>query len=504
LRRLGRFAPVLVFAASFALSCYSIYHNRQFGYLGGIGEEYFDTGLTWAYPDELLSLRRPDRIPDNVFRPPGYSFFIATAVTVWAQLSGVTPEVLGAAEGPDRRQLLYDAFAAVYYAQALLVALAAMFMMLALRRFIRPGNALMAALLYGCCPYMISMVGYCSYAAVHSSLVVIACYAMLVASDPGRRRWAVALTAGVLWGLATLTRPMSLILPLFALLLFWLRCRPAWRPVLPRLVFLVLGMFLVIAPYTARNYSMTGHVVPVNAQGKTAFWAGTEHRLERNPNHFRWWKVWFPDGKAVYTEVTGAKKFSFQVYVAHAIELEQAYTRRALQNLERKPQVYVHNVVEDMISYSVDINSVFIKLFQQHQVPYAKLEIKPWLTVGNPQDFHPHTATRVFEILFWTLTGFAFLGAIVAACRRQGELLAPGLVWFCFCLAHALTYLDFNYYYSKVPFVFLFAGYFVDAAARVSIPLPFTGRRLRGDVALNALLAAVSAWLVYAVLVARG
>lgn len=80
-----------------------------------------------------------------------------------------------------------------------------------------------------------------------------------------------ALGAGLLWGLATLTRPTALLLP--PLLALW-----AWAPlgllVAPRerakqLALLGLGLALVVAPWTLRNAAALGAFVPVTTgQGR--------------------------------------------------------------------------------------------------------------------------------------------------------------------------------------------------------------------------------------------
>lgn len=80
-----------------------------------------------------------------------------------------------------------------------------------------------------------------------------------------------ALGAGLLWGLAALTRPTALLLP--GLLALW-----AWAPlgllVTPRerarqLGLLALGLALVVAPWTLRNAAALGAFVPVTTgQGR--------------------------------------------------------------------------------------------------------------------------------------------------------------------------------------------------------------------------------------------
>ncbi|GAB4201376.1 MAG: hypothetical protein OHK0022_23360 [Roseiflexaceae bacterium] len=83
-----------------------------------------------------------------------------------------------------------------------------------------------------------------------------------------------ALAAGVLLGLATLTRAVGLFFIPLAALLLWLliRRRPgAWR----QAGALLLGAVLVIAPWTARNAVVHQRLIVVDTNGAVSMWYGT-------------------------------------------------------------------------------------------------------------------------------------------------------------------------------------------------------------------------------------
>jgi len=81
----------------------------------------------------------------------------------------------------------------------------------------------------------------------------------------------IAAAAGVLWGLATLTRELSLyLLPLVAL---WL-ARDRLRPSLGRAAVLVLAAALTIAPWTLRNALAFHAFIPVSTMGGLNLWQG--------------------------------------------------------------------------------------------------------------------------------------------------------------------------------------------------------------------------------------
>ena len=97
----------------------------------------------------------------------------------------------------------------------------------------------------------------------------------LVAADAGKL--ADALLAGLLWGLATLTRETTLyFLPVAALWLAW----RGGRAGAARGGTFLLAASLIIVPWTVRNWSVYGAFVPVSTSGALNLWQGNA-RLSR-------------------------------------------------------------------------------------------------------------------------------------------------------------------------------------------------------------------------------
>lgn len=85
------------------------------------------------------------------------------------------------------------------------------------------------------------------------------------------RSWRTAAVAGALWGLATLTRELSLYLvPIVAL---WL-VRDRLRSSLPRAAALALAAALTVAPWTLRNLAAFHAFIPVSTMGGLNLWQG--------------------------------------------------------------------------------------------------------------------------------------------------------------------------------------------------------------------------------------
>ncbi len=79
--------------------------------------------------------------------------------------------------------------------------------------------------------------------------------------------------------------------------------------------------------------------------------------------------------------------------------------------------------------------------------------------------------------------------------------MVPGLVYLCFCFAHSLTYMDLMYYYIKIPFLYIFSGYLVNAVDRKLITVPFAGVNISAAIIINGVLAAFGVWLVTAIII---
>lgn len=479
---------LILFFVTLSISSYSILNNRQLEFMGGMAEEYFLLGLSlqqngrFYYDEEVAYL----------FRPPGYPYFIATVLETWGGISKNAKF-----ESMEQlRQKLRHSYKAIYFAQSLLLGFSTIILFLWLSKRLRLSNAFILALLFGSNPYMIILSGLLHYDMLHIFLTITSCYMLTDFMESHNGHGVKNLLAGGLWGLATLTRPMTLILPLFVFLMFLIKFKFYLRPVLKATTVFTLGMILVIAPYTMRNYILTKRIIPINAQSGPALWAATVAKLDRNPNHYRWWtltnkgKVKEEQNQINY-KIYGLKppipfKKHFSLFLAHNVEFNDEYMRKALEHLRHQPEVFLYNFVQNFITFNLDINSVFIKLFQVIQDPDMKIQ-KGWLKAGNPQNFYSSSAANAFQLFIHMLTLFGFCG-ICMSIRKDTFLLVPGLAYLCFCIAHSISYMDLMYYYIKIPFLFVFAGYFINEIDSRFKKIPIRNWRIPISSILNGLM----------------
>jgi 4-amino-4-deoxy-L-arabinose transferase-like glycosyltransferase len=360
---------------------------------------------------------------------------------------------------------LEHATRAVYLAQACVLAATAAVLFLWLARVVRRRVALVAAVAFGANPYCVVLAGLLHYDVVHLFLLISGCAVLSHALEADEPRWGSAVAAGVCWGLATLVRPTTLLLPGFVLVALLLRYRGSRR-------FGALGcgmafgaaLLLTIAPWTARNHAVSGRLVPVNAQGWAAIWGSTVKPTGIHPNHYNWYQLG-REMTAVFSRVTGQPRYDYFYYLEFNLPLEDAYRQEALANIRRAPSVYLQNVGASFVSFNFCMNSVLLNAFRRLQLTEGRADPR-WFERGSGHELDVGGLAGAFTAYTAILTVLAVLGAWSAWRRRFLPALAPGVVYACLSLAHSIVYVDLLYYYQRVPFLFVFGSYLVDAAWR--------------------------------------
>jgi 4-amino-4-deoxy-L-arabinose transferase-like glycosyltransferase len=213
--------------------------------------------------------------------------------------------------------------------------------------------------------------------------------------SPHRLRW--ALLAGVLAGLAILTRANALILLLPLALAVWDR-RPRWSPgALVAPAALVLVTVVVVLPWTLRNERVLHHFVPVSTQLGSAL-AGTYNDEARtDPVHPASWR-------SLRRVPSYADIFSKVAQTNEAV-LEQRLRHRA----ER---------------YAIDHPTYVAVVAFWTTVRAFELDGREWWRhTASTVSIRPGWADRGVYC-FWLFAVLAFAGAFTRAARR-----APWFVW---------------------------------------------------------------------------
>jgi hypothetical protein len=419
---------------------FSFTARRPLGSLGGLSDEWHVLGANLAVHGTLGVESEP-----WVFRPPGYPAFIAAVLRLAGPPAAVSMSYLIRAEG------------AVYAAQSLALAAAAVALFLWLSTWLRPTLAAAAAVVFAVNPLSILSVGLLNYTVLHLLGLVLGIAALdRVAASPARS--AAVIATGALWGLVTLVRPITLPLPVFAFLVFRFRRPVTWPRAARATALLTLGMALVITPWTARNYHVSGRWVPVNLQSGFALWAATVKPLPWDPNHYAWFEL-HPERSAVHTRVTGEERYELATFVRFLPELEAEHRAEALRNLRRQPLVYVRNVARGLSLFAAGTPASLVRAFAYRQTIHG-YPTQEWFLRGSPVPLGHVALGRGVEVLFAALLLLSVLGLAAGPTAGRRVLMAPVLVAACVALAHALTQMDLMYLYLRLPFlaVFAFAG----------------------------------------------
>jgi Dolichyl-phosphate-mannose-protein mannosyltransferase len=295
---------------------------------------------------------------------------------------------------------------------ALIGALSVLFAYLIGRRLSGPLAGLIAAAAVAIYPALVEYQGMLMGEPLAATLLSGAVLATLWADAAGPAdsargscrgvRW---LVPGLLLGGLALTRPEYLAISLLlAVLIFARRGRDGWRECLPQAVILLLGLGLVVAPWTIRNAVTLDRFVPISTGGGQVLFAGSylpsdgdpervgEEVLERHPGLQRQLPA-----DARLEQILAA--LAAQRYPA--IETDAALARMGRERLW-------NDISEQPLDY---VGFVATK-------------------VGRIWSHGPRDVMRepAWKALHWALVALALLGLIILARQRRWEALLLGVV----------------------------------------------------------------------------
>ncbi len=227
-----------------------------------------------GYPESFIATGEPD----TALRPPGYPAFLAAVFAVTG-----------------------DSLRAAQLAQALLGTLAVGLVgLIAWQLWHKRPVALVAAGIAALYPLLALMSVSAMSEAVFVPLELGAVAASLrQREEPAGLRWAVL--AGVLTGLAMLTRTVGIVLLVPLALLVWSRAPGGTERRLAPAAVLVSMAFLVVAPWTIRNAAVFDRFVPISTQGGISLAGAYNSAVERDPSHEWVLPIEVPEVKSAFT-----------------------------------------------------------------------------------------------------------------------------------------------------------------------------------------------------------
>lgn len=289
---------------------------------------------------------------------------------------------------------------------ALLGSLAVLFAYLIGRRLASPLAGLLGAGVVAIYPALLEYQGMLMSEPLAATLLSGAVLTVLWAAEPtapgGRWRW---LVPGLLLGALALTRPEYLaIAVLVAVVVFVREGRDGWRQCLPQALILLLGLALVVAPWTIRNAVALDRFVPISTGGGQVLFAGSympsggdpervgQEILERHPGLGRQLTV-----DARLEQILAALAAQRYPGVETDAALARMGRERLWDNISEQPVDYVGFVAA-----------------------------KTWRIWGfGPREVMREPLWRAFH---WVLVALALTGLAFLALQRRWEALLIGVV----------------------------------------------------------------------------
>lgn len=434
----------------------------------GASEEHFALGQRLYRTGSLA-----DGTDPGLLRPPGYPAFVAA--TLHAR------DVLAGAWGSGEPAIADED--AVLFAQHIVVAATSAVIFAFAATVVPPLEAACAGLVFSAGPIALALVGLRSYQALHLLALALATTQLaLAARAPGARAGTVFLS-GVGWGLATLVRPVSLILPPFVFLLGRFRRGGHWRAAARLALLVTAGMALAILPYSVRNYRAVGRPVPVNLQSGFHLWGATAVRPAVEEDSMAWLELWNRYGMTLYRQVTGRPDYDLGAMSSHVVEMERVFRRQALANIRRQPSVYLRNVADNVWRFCSD-------------------SMVSWPTTFADQNLVPRPRTGLLVGAYsLVLLLLGMPGVLRGVWRRDAAASALLLVFASLVAAHAVGFYYGRYGYVKLPLLVMALPVTLSSLEGRSVALwnPRLRVRLAAVIAVGAAAGSAGAtWLLLA------
>lgn len=237
--------------------------------------------------------------------------------------------------------------------------------------------------------------------------------AALWAWDGGRWRW---LLSGALFGALALTRPEYLaVAVLVALVVLARAARGDWRRSLVRAGIFLLGLVLIVAPWTIRNAIALDRFVPISTGGGQVLFAGTYLPSDGDP-------------EKVGAEVVAENPDLFAPGTAQRLRLEQILAYLAA---DRYPGMETDEALSKLGKEQLwdDVS--------EEPIEYAGFVIaKVWrIWSHGPRDV---MREPVWEVLHWLLVAFGLAGLAILAWQRRWEALLIGTIFLAITAVSAL------------------------------------------------------------------
>ncbi|MFH2069138.1 MAG: glycosyltransferase family 39 protein [Candidatus Omnitrophota bacterium] len=348
-------------------------------------------GDSSEYDDYALRLLSGLGFSTSLNRPPMYPVFLAGVYLFFGH-----------------------SFLAVRIVQALLGSVTCLFaFFIGKRVFGDKKPALLGGLLTAVSPSLVASTSYILTETLTAFLVTAAVLLLMKArAEKKKGGW---LFSGVVLGLATLTRPVTILFPFFLLAGFLIFSQKKARDTFFVIIF-CLGMALPILPWTIRNAVVFKHFIPVSVGSGFNLWVGS---------YLPW------NGDYNWKNLSDSEEL---VKGLSQIEADRKFFAEGVKNIKQHPAAYALLCVKKVGRFWL-------------QVPGGKQVL----------DKRPAAKILIFTFQYLLLLLF-FLGVFFVWKERNARVCIPVLMIFYFTFAHLFLLAIPRYHLPVLPLIAAIAG----------------------------------------------
>ncbi len=146
-------------------------------------------------------------------------------------------------------------------------------------------------------------------------------------------------------GFSNLIRAVFIIYPFFILVVKLLQNRRNWLINLKHFAVILVTAFIVIAPYTYRNYKVTGKFILTGTQGYVELYHISAINFFKSPKHAEYGNIWSDYGLPLFIKSTGDNEYLGAKWYQYGDLTRPAFLKEAIKNISTHPDTYLSNVL---------------------------------------------------------------------------------------------------------------------------------------------------------------
>ena len=286
------------------------------------------------------------------------------------------------------------------------------------------------AIIMTCSPNQVFYTNVLASEQLFTPFFLLAIYIFLLAPQLGRRGWMVLLAGGVALGVATLTRSITKLFLVVAVI-YWLVETRSYRRVLSFAFVALVGMMFLITPWLIRNKEALG-TYAINTNTGINLYIGNQpgSGMGYNKNIADEFNVNDPSQEAYIDSVTWARSWDY--ILSHPVSF------------------LARGVIKVGFLYSTDVDALEFGL----------------LTVANEHRDKWYLGLALFTQSYYMLILVGALAGLIVGLKRQGPLRNSGsllilmtiLYW---TVLHFIFYGQGRYHFPVIPFIAALAALYI-------------------------------------------